>query len=86
MHIYNDIVDDKLEFVNEISELFDNAIEKKEFGTLKDNVLKLIGNSCIYDVKKKAERKIIKKKMVRKIIKKKIVRKIMKWCPLIKIN
>ena len=57
MHIYNDIVDDKLEFVNEITELFDNAIEKKEFGTLKDNVLKLIGNSCIYDVKKKGRKK-----------------------------
>ena len=77
MHIYNDIVDDKLEFVNEISELFDNAIEKKKFGNLLDAVLKLIGNSCVYDVKKKAERKIIKKKIVRKII---------KWCLLIKIN
>ena len=77
VHIYNDIVDDKLEFVNEISELFDNAIEKKKFGNLLDAVLKLIGNSCVYDVKKKAERKIIKKKIVRKII---------KWCLLIKIN
>ena len=27
--IYNEIVDDKLEFVSEISKFFDNAIEKK---------------------------------------------------------
>ena len=49
--IYNEIVDDKLEFVNEISKLFDNAIENKEFRNLKDHVLKLIGNSCIGGVK-----------------------------------
>ena len=80
VNIYNEIVDDKLEFVNGISELFDNAIEKKKFRNLKDDVSKLIGNSCICDVKKKAVRKIIKKKIVmfkekavRKIIKKKIV-------------
>ena len=36
--------------VNEISKLFDNAIEKNKFRNLKDNVLKLIGNSCIGDV------------------------------------
>ena len=51
--IYNEIVADKLEFVNGISELFDNAIEKKEFRNLKDDVLKLIGNSRIFDVKRK---------------------------------
>ena len=49
--IYNEIVDDKLEFVNEISKLFDNAIENKEFRNLKDHVLKLNGNSCIGGVK-----------------------------------
>ena len=37
--IYNEIVADQLEFVNGISELFDNAIEKKEFRNLKDDVL-----------------------------------------------
>ena len=51
--IYNKIVNDKLEFVNEISELLNNAIEKKYFKNLKDDVLKLIGNSCICDVKRK---------------------------------
>ena len=34
-------------------ELFDNAIEKKEFRNRKDDVLKLIGNSRICDVKRK---------------------------------
>ena len=53
VNIYNEIVDDKIEFVNEISKLFDNVIEKKEFRNLKDDVLKLIGNICIYDVKRK---------------------------------
>ena len=47
--------------MNRISELFDNAIEKKEFRNLKDDVLKLIGNSYICDVKKKIIKKIIKK-------------------------
>ena len=57
VNIYNEIVDDKIEFVNEISKLFDNAIEKKEFRNLKDDVLKLIGNSCICDVKRKGCKK-----------------------------
>ena len=39
--------------MNEISKLFDNALERKEFRNLKDDVLKLIGNSCICDVKRK---------------------------------
>ena len=80
--IYNEIVDDKLEFVNEIRKLFDNTTEKKEFRNLKDDVLKLIGNSCICDVKTKGCKKdnnkkkkiaMLKEKAVRKIIKKKIV-------------
>ena len=29
VNIYNEIVDDKIELVNGISELFDNAIEKR---------------------------------------------------------
>ena len=53
VNIYNEIVDDKLELVNGIRKLFDNAIEKKKFKNLKDDVLKLIGNSCICDVKRK---------------------------------
>ena len=53
VNIYNEIVVDKIEFVYKIGELFDNAIGKKEFRNLKDDVSKLIGNSCICDVKKK---------------------------------
>ena len=53
INIYNKTVNDKLDFVNRISKLFNNAIEKKKFNNLKDDVLKLISNSCIYDVKKK---------------------------------
>ena len=54
MGIYNKIVNDKLEFVNKITELLNNnAIEKKEFENFKDDILKLIGNSCICDVKRK---------------------------------
>ena len=48
--------------MNGISEFFHNAIEKKEFRNLKDDVLKLISNSCICEVKKKAVKKIIKKR------------------------
>ena len=62
VNIYNKILDDKLEFVNGISELFDNAIEKKKFCNLKDDVLKLIGNSCICDVKRKGCKKDNKEK------------------------
>ena len=82
VEIYNEIVNDKLEFVNQISELFDNGIKKKDFKNLKDDVLKLIGNSCICDVKRKGCKKEnkekdsdLKEKAVRKIIiiKKKIL-------------
>ena len=62
VHICNKIVDDKLEFVNKISELIDNAIEKKDFRNLKDDALKLIGNSCICDVKRKVCKKDNKEK------------------------
>ena len=60
--------------MNGIIKLFDNAIEKKEFRNLKDYVLKLIGNSCIYDVKRKGCKKDNKKKIV--MLKEKAVRKI----------
>ena len=53
MGIYNKIVNDKLEFVNKISDLLNNAIEKKKFENIKDDVLKLIGNGCICDVNRK---------------------------------
>ena len=48
--------------MNGISELFDNAIEKKKFKNLKDDVLKLISNSCVCDVKRKGCKKDNKEK------------------------
>ena len=48
--------------MNETSRLFDNAIEKKEFRNLKYDVLKLIGKSCICDVKRKGCKKDNKEK------------------------
>ena len=35
---YKKIIDDKFEFVNRIVELYNNAIDKKEFNNLKDDV------------------------------------------------
>ena len=60
--IYNEIVADKLEFVNKISGLLDNATKKKEFRNFKDDALKLIGNSRICDVKRKGCKKDNKEK------------------------
>ena len=48
--------------MNGISELFDHAIEKKKIKNLKDDVLKLIGNSWICDVKRKGCKKDNKEK------------------------
>ena len=62
VNIYNKIVNDELEFVNRIVELYNNPIEKKEFNNLKDDVLKLIGNSCICDVERKGCKKDNNKK------------------------
>ena len=56
--IYKKIIDDKFEFVNKIVELYNNAIDKKDFNNLKDDVLKLIDASPICDVEKKSMRKI----------------------------
>ena len=67
-------VDDKFKFVNRIAELYNNAIEKKEFNNLKDDVLKLIANSCICDVERKGCKKDNNKKIV--VLKEKAVRKI----------
>ena len=47
--------------MNKIVELYNNAIDKKEFNNLKDDVLKLIGNSCICDVERKGSKKDNKK-------------------------
>ena len=57
VNICKKIIDDKFEFMNRIVKLYNNAIDKKEFNNLKDDVLKLIGNSSICDV----ERKVCKK-------------------------
>ena len=62
VNIYNKIIDDKFEFVNRIVKLYNTAIEKKEFNNLKDDVLKLIGNSCICDVERKGCKKDNNKK------------------------
>ena len=43
--------------MNRIVDLYNNAIENKEFNYLKDDVLKLIGNNCICDVERKACKK-----------------------------
>ena len=48
--------------MNGISELFDNAIENKEFRNIKDDVLKLLGNSRICDIKRKDCKKDNKEK------------------------
>ena len=62
VNIYKKIIDDKFEFVNRIVELYNNAIDKKEFNNLKDDVLKLIGNSSICDVERKSCKKDNNKK------------------------
>ena len=64
VNIYNKIVNDKLEFVNRIVKLYNNAIEKKEINNLKDDVLELISNSCICHVERKGCKKYNKKKIV----------------------
>ena len=62
LNIYKKITDDKFEFVNKIVELYNNAIDKKEFNNLKDDVLKLIGTSFICDVERKISKKDNNKK------------------------
>ena len=57
LKIYKKIIDDKFESVNKIVELYNNAIDKKEFNNLKDDVLKLIGTSSICDVERKVNKK-----------------------------
>ena len=57
VNIYKKIIDDKFEFINKIVELYNNAIDKKEFNNLKDDVLKLIDTSSICDVERKVSEK-----------------------------
>ena len=71
--------------MNKIVELYNNAIDNKEFNNLKDDVLKLIDTSSICDVERKvsekdnnnnkdrgAKRKVSKKGNNKKLIKIKI--------------
>ena len=60
--------------MNKIVELYNSAIDEKEFNNLKDDVLKLIGNSYICDVERKSVKKIIMKKIM--VLKEKAARKI----------
>ena len=60
--IFEKIIDDKYEFVNKKVELYNNAIDKKEFSNLKDDVLKLIDTSSICDVERKVNKKDNNKK------------------------
>ena len=57
VNIYKKIINDKFEFVNKIVQLYNNAIDKKEFSNLKDDVLKLIDSSAICDVERKVNEK-----------------------------
>ena len=57
VNIYKKIINDKFEFVNKIVQLYNNAIDKKEFSNLKDDVLKLIDTSAICDVERKVNEK-----------------------------
>ena len=60
--IYKKIIDDKFEFVNKIVKLYNNAIDKKEFNNLKDDVSRLIDTSPICDVERKVNEKDNNKK------------------------
>ena len=48
--------------MDKIVVLYNNAIDKKEFNNLKDDVLKLIGTSSICDVERKVSKKDNNKK------------------------
>ena len=67
--------------MNRIFKLYNNAIDKKEFNNLKDDLLKLITNSSICDVEKKGCKHdnnktivVLKEKAVRKIIAKMLIK------------
>ena len=67
--------------MNKIVELYNNAIDKKKFNNLKDDVLKLIGTSSICDVERKVSKKDNNKKdsgAKRKVSKKIIAKTLIK--------
>ena len=45
--MYNNIVDDKLDFVNNLMEIIDTAIRRKKINQIKDDILKTINNSVV---------------------------------------
>ena len=76
--MYNDVVDDKIDFVNKIGKLYDNAIKTKKKENFKDDILKLINNREVRDLKKKNTKKDIKKKDTEKHNNKKDTKKVIK--------
>ena len=45
--MYNNIIDDKLDFVNNLMEIIDTAIRTKKINQIKDDILKTINNSVV---------------------------------------
>ena len=81
LYMNNDIIDDKLDFINNLIQIIDTAIRPKKINQFKGDILKSINNSMVGNIKKKdynkkTLKKIIKKKTLKKIIK--IIKKIIK--------
>ena len=76
--MYNDVVDDKIDFVNKIGKLYDNAIKTKKKENFKDDILKLINNREVRNLKKKNTKKDTKKKDTEKHNNKKDTKKVIK--------
>ena len=51
--MYNDITDDKLDFVNNLIDIIDTAIRTNKINPFKDDILKSINNSMVADIKEK---------------------------------
>ena len=65
LYMYNNIIDDKLDFVNNLMEIIDTAIRTKKINQIKDYILKTINNSVVGDIKYKPYNK---KKTLKKIV------------------
>ena len=66
VYMYYDIVEDKLDFVNEIGELIDNTIKTQKTEKFKDDILKLINNSEVRDIKMKDTKNDNNKRYIKK--------------------
>ena len=54
LYMYNDITDDKLDFVNNLIDIIDTAIRTNKINPFKDDILKSINNnSMVADIKEK---------------------------------